>query len=79
MAGPPRPGHDQRVMRDRANAGASIAQHHAICVECGRVSDDRWRGWLAERVDDPETGEAPKVGLYCPECAEREFGWPRRR
>lgn len=66
-------------MNDRANAGASTARHHVTCVECGRVSDHRWRGWLADRVDDPEADEEPKLGFYCPECAEREFGRPRRR
>ena len=79
MVGAREEGPHQHEMSDRANLGASTAQQHATCSECGCVSDDRWRGWLAERVDDPETGEAPRIGFYCPECSEREFGRPRRR
>lgn len=37
------------------------------CVECGAESEggEGWKAYLT--VDDP-------VGVYCPECAEREFG-----
>jgi hypothetical protein len=38
------------------------------CTECGRVWDGVERGWQRHRVDLDETA------LYCPECAEREFG-----
>jgi hypothetical protein len=44
------------------------------CVECGSWSDADWRGWRAYRVDDPELDEPPALGLYCPACAEAEFG-----
>jgi hypothetical protein len=37
------------------------------CVECGRVSREDERGWTARLTDD-------EVAVYCPECAEREFG-----
>jgi hypothetical protein len=35
----------------------------------------RWRAYLTAVVED-EGGE--EVAVYCPECADREFG-PRRR
>jgi hypothetical protein len=44
------------------------------CVECGCQSDADWVGWRAYRVDDPELDEPPKLGFYCPACAEAEFG-----
>ena len=44
------------------------------CIECGCRSDAGWVGWRAYRVDDPENGEPPALGFYCPACAESEFG-----
>jgi predicted RNA-binding Zn-ribbon protein involved in translation (DUF1610 family) len=39
------------------------------CVECRR-EDDGARGWRAYLLaDEPE-----RVAIYCPNCAEREFG-----
>jgi hypothetical protein len=32
-------------------------------------------GWRAYRVDDPESNERPALALYCPTCAECEFGF----
>jgi hypothetical protein len=45
----------------------------STCVECGRVpSLPDARGWHAYlTVDEDEPVEA---AVYCPECAEREFG-----
>ena len=43
----------------------------AVCAECGRISDPFWRGWLAYRIDDPRSGQAPELGFFCPECAGR--------
>jgi hypothetical protein len=38
------------------------------CAECGGERGDEERGWKAYlTVDD-------KVAVFCPECAEREFG-----
>lgn len=51
----------------------------AECVECGRVSGPYWIRWRACRVDEPETDDVPEIALYCPACAQREFGLPRRR
>ena len=45
--------------------------HDLMCAECGREprddenADDEWRAYLD--VDD-------KLPVFCPECAEREFG-----
>jgi len=49
------------------------------CVECGISSGAFWVGWRAYRTDDPELGESPQLGFYCPACSIREFGgWSRR-
>ena len=44
------------------------------CVECEAVwppaDEERWRAYIGG--DDLE--EPAEVVLYCPECAEREFG-----
>lgn len=39
------------------------------CAECGRV-DDGERGWEAHLTDD----EPSVAVVFCPACAEREFG-----
>jgi len=43
------------------------------CIECGRESATgrRWRAYLAT---DPRDDDSPEVAVYCPICAEREFG-----
>jgi hypothetical protein len=42
------------------------------CVECGRVQAAARRGWRAYlKTDEDDPAEAV---VYCPECAEREFG-----
>jgi hypothetical protein len=46
----------------------------AICAQCGCLSGLRWTGWRAYRIDDPEHDEPPALALYCPTCAELEFG-----
>jgi hypothetical protein len=59
--------------------GRQPAQPFAECVECGRISGPYWIRWRACRVDEPDTNEEPEIALYCPACAEREFGPSRRR
>jgi hypothetical protein len=44
-----------------------------ICEECGCVNTDGERGWQAHVVDLDDDGE-DEVVLFCPRCAEREFG-----
>jgi DNA-directed RNA polymerase subunit RPC12/RpoP len=48
------------------------------CALCGREAEDEdedeakgWRAYLTHESDD-ETG----VGVFCPECTDREFGPP---
>ena len=43
------------------------------CVECGRVQTAAGaRGWRAYLTTDED--EPAEAVVYCPECAEREFG-----
>ena len=45
------------------------------CEECHAVCEYA-AGWAAYRIDDEEEPEAAgSVLVYCPECAEREFGF----
>jgi len=51
------------------------------CVECGCPSGELGQGWVAYRCDEldpdePDDGR-PSVAVYCPTCAEREFGYRR--
>ncbi len=46
------------------------------CAECGRESDDQARGWRA-RHGREYPHDQPETLVFCPECAEREFGTPR--
>jgi hypothetical protein len=51
--------------------GDIVTGQELACVECNRRSDppaEGWRGVLAGFGGDEE------VGIYCPECAAREFG-----
>lgn len=43
------------------------------CIECGResVTGRHWRAYLAS---DPCEDDPPELVVYCPSCAEREFG-----
>jgi hypothetical protein len=43
------------------------------CVECGVPADNRAAGWQAFLADGIEFPRA-QVLVYCPRCAEREFG-----
>jgi len=38
----------------------------------------RWRAYLIAVVEDEGDEEVPEVAVYCPECADREFGDRRR-
>ena len=44
-----------------------------VCLECGGRADDRAHGWQAYLADGIEFPEA-LVLIYCPRCADREFG-----
>lgn len=47
------------------------------CEECGQIADAEMKGWraLLGVTDDQYRGLT--AHLFCPECAEREFGPPR--
>ncbi len=53
-----------------------------ICEECGRVAaggEHGWKGYLAGLNEDDEGDEGgAEVLIFCPRCAEREFGVWRR-
>jgi hypothetical protein len=74
------------VVRNRHDARAVSAdsrQHPQTmnmvhCRECGISSGAFWIRWRAYRTDDPEFHEPPALAFYCPACADREFGRPRR-
>jgi hypothetical protein len=66
------------VARGEHRTSETAVVNRAVCVECGCTSDPLWTGWLAYRVDDPETDPNPELGFYCPGCAAREFGYGRR-
>jgi hypothetical protein len=44
------------------------------CEECGAVADVEVHGWRAYIVHDPDEDHGPALTVYCPACAEREFG-----
>jgi DNA-directed RNA polymerase subunit RPC12/RpoP len=44
------------------------------CADCGAEAHSMTRGWLAVHAQVPDEDEQPLVVIYCPECAEREFG-----
>jgi len=49
----------------------AIVEISLVCIECELVAcGDDAEGWRANLTCD----EPPEVGIYCPECAEREFG-----
>jgi hypothetical protein len=43
------------------------------CIECFRASLPREGGWRAYGGGGYDLGEI-EIGVYCPECAAREFG-----
>lgn len=50
---------------------ASRSDRTLECIECGKT-DQQTHGWKAHlTIDD-------NVAVYCPECADREFGELRR-
>jgi hypothetical protein len=43
------------------------------CIECDVVATGPTDGWKAY-IDSGRDGEPAEIVIYCPECAEREFG-----
>jgi hypothetical protein len=53
------------------------------CTECLRLwlePSERWRIYVLQPFDAEENVESDEAltGVYCPECAQREFGQPGR-
>jgi hypothetical protein len=46
--------------------------HLLVCAECGGISN-RGSGWRAFFSHENLGGE-PRVLVFCPDCAKREFG-----
>jgi hypothetical protein len=56
-----------------------------ICCECGRQSAEGATGWQAhlgaDDIDEIAEDEEPQrvsAFMFCPECAQREFGHTKR-
>jgi hypothetical protein len=43
-----------------------------VCLECGRETTGAEKGWRAVLAGGVE--DELEVAVYCPSCAEREFG-----
>jgi hypothetical protein len=52
----------------------SISNGVLRCEECGVASAGSAWAWRGYRIDDPEDGDPPEIGFFCPDCAYREFG-----
>ncbi|HSC91500.1 MAG TPA: hypothetical protein VLB86_07595 [Gaiellaceae bacterium] len=59
----------------RSRLAADVRVGSLECVECGRVETAAAAGWKAYVADGHEF-PASEVLVYCPGCAEREFGDP---
>jgi hypothetical protein len=55
-------------------AGGSSEVRSMHCEECGVRATGSASGWRGYRIDDPEEGDPPEIGFFCPDCAYREFG-----
>ena len=44
-----------------------------VCVACDRPADASARGWQAHLADLDDDGQ-DEIVLFCPACADREFG-----
>ena len=87
--GPPRPprhiwrGPAQEALRklerlaDEAGVEAFWAAFQPgqlVCAQCGREAPPDAKGWVMHLGYDPREDEWPVAFVFCPECAEREFG-----
>jgi hypothetical protein len=45
-----------------------------VCMECGAESDKLATGWRAYRMPDEASEFEGEILVFCPHCAEREFG-----
>ena len=51
-------------------------ERRLVCAECGIEAPPGAAGWRAYvvGVKEEETGDEAYITVYCPTCAEREFG-----
>ena len=47
---------------------------HFRCIECGAECDQLAKGWRAYLAPEPNEEPESELLMFCPECAEREFG-----
>jgi hypothetical protein len=54
-----------------------VTYHRRVlrCDECGCVSDELGRSWVAFTGEDPDGIEPTSIAIMCPACAAREFDW----
>lgn len=63
--------HRLGTIRPRMREPTPVHTNRLKCVERARVSREDERGWRAVLAPHDEE---PDVFLFCPACAEREFG-----
>ena len=59
-------------MRDREHFTSISELARLTCLECGTRSDEQARGWRAY-IGGGHDDDPVEVGVYCPDCAAREF------
>ena len=52
--------------------GPAIRPKRPVCIACGQGASDSAMGWRAYLSVDPDC--VIYTAVYCPVCAEREFG-----
>jgi len=61
-----------------ADTGKNLTAAMVRCAECGKVGEGWMEGWRAMLGTDIDDEDAPtETYLFCPACADREFGPPR--
>lgn len=43
------------------------------CDECGEIADEQAAGWVGVVLDLSDDPDSPEVGIFCPDCVQREF------
>jgi hypothetical protein len=69
-SGPP---HARDAMSDVPQPSSPQMVGRLECLACTREADDDARHWRAY-IGGGYEGDGVIVGIFCPECAEREFG-----
>jgi hypothetical protein len=53
---------------------SSLPEPPLRCIECGTISEGDADGWRAYIAFIEEDGKPPEIAIYCPACANLEFG-----